>query len=181
MSSSSPPDRSTEFLGHMLKSQRAIRNYLYSLHPRADDLDDLVQQTALILWRDFDKFDSTREFLPWALRVSYFEVLRLRKKQSRERLVFSNKIIEILVGESPGENDPLPTRQALDQCLAKLDPDSRAVLMARYGGEHDSVVELAGKKGVNVHRLYRVLEKARGSVVTCIRRSLDAGEDNVAY
>lgn len=181
MSQPPHPDRTSEFLKHMLESQRSIRNYLFSLHPRAQDLDDLVQQTALVLWRDFDKFDPNRRFLPWALRISYFEVLRLRKKQSRDRLVFSDKIIEILVGDIPGEDDSPPTRRALDRCLAKLDPDSRAVLLARYSGEQDNVVELAGKRGVNVHRLYRVLEKARGSVVTCVRRSLDAGEDSVVF
>jgi RNA polymerase sigma-70 factor (ECF subfamily) len=164
-------DPSNRFLSHMLKSQRSLRNYIFSLHPRAQDLDDLMQQTALTLWREFDKFDSTREFLPWALRISYFEVLRLRKKQSRDRLVFSEDLIDQLATDAAEDASPVPHRQALDACLAKLDSKSREVLLARYS-EHVTVNSLATKQRVSVHRLYRLLDSARASLVACVRRRL---------
>jgi DNA-directed RNA polymerase specialized sigma24 family protein len=82
-------DSSYEFLSHMQKNQRSIRNYITNIHPHSQDLDDLVQQTALTLWREFEKHDATREFLPWALRIACFEVLRLRKQRSRDRDAFN--------------------------------------------------------------------------------------------
>lgn len=164
-------DLSNQFLSHMLKNQRSIRNYIFSIHPRAQDLDDLVQQTALTLWREFDKFDATREFLPWALRISYFEVLRLRKKHSRDRLVFSEDFIEQVATEFAEQPTTAPHRQALDYCLAKLDAKSREVLLARYS-EHATVSGLAAKHRISAHRLYRLLDSARASLVTCVRRQL---------
>ena len=171
-------DPSHNFLGYMLKNQRLIRNYIFSLHPRAQDLDDLVQQTALTLWREFEKFDSTREFLPWALRISYFEVLRLRKKQSRDRLVFSEDFIEQLATEFAEEPSSGPHRHALDVCLAKLDIKSREVLLARYS-EHATVSSLAAKHRASVHRLYRLLDSARASLVACVRRQLRITDDSL--
>ena len=170
-------DPSNQFLSHMLKNQRSIRNYIFSLHPRAQDLDDLMQQTALTLWREFEKFDSTREFLPWALRISYFEVLRLRKKQSRDRLVFSDDFIDLLATEIAEEAAAGPHRQALDVCLAKLDAKSREVLLARYS-EDVTVGSLAAKHRVSVHRLYHLLDSARAFLVTCVRRQLYLAEDS---
>jgi RNA polymerase sigma-70 factor (ECF subfamily) len=170
-------DPSSDFLGHMLRNQRSIRNYIFSLHPRAQDLDDLVQQTALTLWREFDKFDSTRDFLPWALRVSYFEVLRFRKKQSRDRLVFSEDFVELLSTEFAEEASSGPHRQALDVCLSKLDEKSREVLLARYT-ENVTVNSLAAKYRVSAHSLYHLLDSARSSLVACVRRQLHMTGDS---
>jgi RNA polymerase sigma-70 factor (ECF subfamily) len=164
-------DPSGEFLGHMLKSQRALRNYLFSLHPRERDIDDLLQETARTLWKEFGKFDRSREFLPWALRIGYFEVLRFRKKQTRDRLVFSEDLLELLADEEPPDVSENAARRALDACLAKLDAHSREVLMARYD-QQQTVAELASERNTSVHRLYRLLDRARASVVTCIRRHL---------
>ena len=169
-----PPanDLSSAFLSHMLKNQRSIRNYIFSLHPRVQDLDDLVQQTALTLWREFDGSIATREFLPWALRVSYFEVLRLRKKQSRDRLVFPEDLVEMLASETTEEDDiPDSRRQALEACLAKLDQRSHEVIMARYA-KGATVQDLAAKHRVNAHRLYRILDNARAALVACVRREM---------
>lgn len=163
----------------MLKSQRSIRNYIFSLHPCAQDLDDLMQQTALTLWREFEKFDSTREFLPWALRISYFEVLRLRKKHSRDRLVFSEDFIEQIASEFAEEPTAGSHRQALDACLAKLDAKSREVLLARYS-EDATVSGLAAKHHISAHRLYRLLDNARASVVACVRRQLFLADDSLS-
>jgi len=164
-------DPSDRFIGHMLKNQRSIRNYLFSIHPQPQDLDDLLQQTALTLWREFDKFDATRDFLPWALRVAYFEVLRLRKQRSRDRLVFSEELMELLAEEADVAHEEGPLLIALKSCLAKLDARSREVLMSRYGSE-TSVANLAASKRVSVHHLYRLLDQARNSMVICMRRHL---------
>lgn len=171
MSDSPSTDASSEFLGHMLKNQRAIRNYLFSLHPHVQDLDDLVQQTALTLWREFGRYDASRDFLPWALRVSYFEVLRLRKNQTRDRLVFTDDFIELVSTEFAEEAAAGPQRQALEICLARLDERSREVLMARYS-QNATVKGLASRLRVSSHRLYRMLESARASLVACVRRHL---------
>jgi len=179
MTNPHPDERSGEFLSYMLKSQRAVRNYLFSLHPRAQDLDDLLQETALTLWREFDKFDRGREFLPWALRIAYFEVLRFRKKQSRDRLVFSEEFLELLDAEAEVAAPAQPALRALEVCLAKLDARSHEVLMARYS-EGGTVAELAARRRDSVHRLYRLLERARLSVVTCVRRQLHLGGNPLA-
>jgi RNA polymerase sigma-70 factor (ECF subfamily) len=178
MSATPPTDLTSEFLGHMLKAQRGIRNYLFSLHPCAQDLDDLMQQTALTLWREFERFDRTREFLPWALRIGYFEVLRLRKQRSRERLVFSDELIELLAAEDLSEAAARPERLALDACLAKLTTHDREVLLACYG-KGRSVAELADRHHISIHKLYRQLDRARRLIVTCVRRHLYLGDDPV--
>jgi DNA-directed RNA polymerase specialized sigma24 family protein len=69
-------------------------------HPHEQDIDDLIQQTSLTLWREFERYGRSREFLPWALRIGYFEVLRLRKQRSRDRLVFSETLLEMMAEDA---------------------------------------------------------------------------------
>lgn len=168
---SGSPEKNREFLALMLPHQQSIRNFIYSIHPEAGDLDDIMQDAAFSLWEKFDTFDASREFLPWAMRLAYFEVLRFRKKRSRDRLVFSDKLVDILAEEAPESEVTAPVRQALESCLCQLDPRARAVIDARYG-HGTSIADLAEARQESVHKLYRVLEKVRGMLVSCVRRQL---------
>lgn len=162
----------------MHKSRRAIRNYLYSLHPHDQDIDDLIQQTSLTLWREFERYDRSREFLPWALRIAYFEVLRLRKQHSRDRLVFSEALLEMMADETPPEAAVRPEGMALTYCLNKLDAEARELLMACYGNG-STVAEIAARHNIHPHRFYRKLERARRTVILCVRRQLHLDGDTM--
>jgi RNA polymerase sigma-70 factor (ECF subfamily) len=164
-------ERSREFLEHLLPNQNAIRSFIYSIHPQAGDLDDIMQNTAISLWEKFETFDSSREFLPWAHRLAYFEVLRHRKKRSRDRLVFSEELVDLLAGEDSPAAQGEPLLQALEGCVSRLDTRVRAVVEARYASGH-SIADLAKGSGESVHRMYRQLEKAREMLVSCVRRRL---------
>jgi RNA polymerase sigma-70 factor (ECF subfamily) len=172
------PEPNRDFLAYLLPNQQAIRNFIYSIHPDAGDLDDIMQDTAVSLWEKFETFDHDRKFLPWAMRLAYFEVLRFRKKRSRDRLVFSAELVDMLAAESSDNDIAEPTRLALESCLCRLDPRSRAVIEARYG-RGASISELASTRQESVHRLYRLLEKVRSMLVSCVRQKL-ASEGHLA-
>lgn len=171
-------EQTREFLALMVPHQPAIRNFILSIHPQSGDLDDLMQDVALSLWEKFGTFDKTREFLPWANSLAYFEVLRFRKKRSRDRLVFSglvlsDELVALLAEEASAKSLAEPVRVALDACLCKLDARSRDVLLARYA-RGTSIADLAAARKEPAHRLYRILEKVRSLLITCIHRQLSA-------
>ncbi len=166
-----PDDRSSGFLSQILQSQQDLRNYLHHLHPHAQDLDDLMQETCLKLWQEFEDYDPARPFLPWAMRIGYFQVLRFRKTRSRDRLVFSDELLEILSDEAPANGQVQVMRSALDDCLGKLTLRAREALLARYT-QDSSIADLAQQRKQSVHALYRVLNHARSQLTACIRRQL---------
>jgi len=169
----SEPDRTSAFLPLIMGCQRELKNYLYSLHPHASDLDDLFQETSLKLWQVFAEYDSTRPFLPWALRIAYFQVLRFRKERSRDRLVFPDDLFELLADEPPVAGQGDVVRACLNDCLEKLTPRARGILLSRYS-QNSSITAVARDTRQSVHALYRILEKARSQVVTCLHRQLAA-------
>lgn len=178
-SDSSTDDSASEFVAQMLEAQRGLRNYLLSLHPIQSDIDDLMQQTALTLWKEFHRYDRSRPFLPWALRIGYFEVLRLRTMRSREMLVFSEDIVEMLAEESPPETTLQSKRLALTACLGKLKSDERELLMACYG-EGGTVAALAIRRKVKPHQLYHQLDRIRRALVNCVTKHFRRADDTFA-
>jgi RNA polymerase sigma-70 factor (ECF subfamily) len=173
MKSASQDDRTSGFLALILDSQQDLRNYLFSLHPHAQDLDELFQETSIKLWETFGDYDSQRPFLPWALRIAYFQVLRFRKTRSRDRLVFSSDMIELLAGEAPVARQSDVVSSCLNDCLEKLTPRAREVLLARYS-HNTNITEVAAKSRQSVHALYRILNSARSQVTTCLQKQLAA-------
>jgi RNA polymerase sigma-70 factor (ECF subfamily) len=171
-----PSEPNREFIELLLPNQRALRNFIFSIHPQAQDLDDLMQETCLSLWHKFGTFDPTREFLPWANRLAYFEVLRFRKDRSRSRLVFSDQMVEQLAEEAVHPTGEDRLREALGACLGKLDDKARKVLEARYS-QGASIQDLAAARNESPHRLYRILEKSRAALVACVRRQLRQQQD----
>ncbi|BDS07108.1 hypothetical protein NT6N_21480 [Oceaniferula spumae] len=156
----------------MMKNRDALSRYLFSLHPITDEVDDLLQNTALTLWKKIDDYDQTRDFLPWALRFAYFEVLRWRKHMRKRRFVLSDELVSQLSDSASTAEDLETARfQALHDCLAKLPSTQRQVVDQRYTSQ-GTLKALAEKLGVSIHKVYHTLDDARDALATCVERKL---------
>jgi DNA-directed RNA polymerase specialized sigma24 family protein len=67
-----------DFLRLFLESERDLYRYVCALLPRPQDARDVVQETALALWENFERYDAARPFLPWALRFALNKARRSR-------------------------------------------------------------------------------------------------------
>ena len=76
-------DRTQEFLELLTQHDRALGVYVYSLVPRTADADDILQQTKMILWRCFDQFESGTNFLAWARKTAFHQILTYRRQNVR--------------------------------------------------------------------------------------------------
>ncbi|YCM44182.1 sigma-70 family RNA polymerase sigma factor [Verrucomicrobiaceae bacterium 227] len=170
----SSDDLGARFAFLMMEHKDALYRYLLSMHPWVDEIDDLLQDTAITLWKKIDEYDTKRDFLPWALRFAYFEVLRWRKHMRKRRFVLSDELIEQL-NTSVCEQEQLDEvrHAALQDCLKKLPKNHRQVVDQRYG-KQGTMKELAQRLGTSVHKLYHGLEEARASLADCVQRGLDA-------
>ena len=154
------------------KNERKVRRYVQSLLPMERDIDDVMQETATVLWRKFVDYDKEQDFLPWALRFAYFEVLKFRKTKGKSRLVFSEELLEGLTGEYV-EHAPVSQfrKAALAKCLGKLPQRDQLILDRRYVSRR-TVAELAAEDEVAPKKLYYRLEVIRNSLLGCINREL---------
>ena len=135
-----------------------------TLLPRRDDAEEVLQRTATVLWEKFGEYDREREFLPWALRVAYFEVLNFRKQIARDRLVFREDVMEALAETRESLVAQLEAqRRALALCLSELSDRDQALLRRRYA-DSETIAALADERA-------RPLRRCTGGSTGCGRRS----------
>src|SRR5262245_35132392 len=95
----------SDFAQLLVRHDRALLRYIMTFIPRRDDAEEVLQRAATVLWEKFEEYDRSRDFLPWALSVAYFEVLNFRKELARSRLVFREDVLHALA-ETRDEVEP---------------------------------------------------------------------------
>ncbi len=170
----SPPEteRHSRFLRSFTANEAAIRAYVRRMVPTRGDADDVMQETSVVLWEKFDTLREAEDFRAWAFGVARFEVLAWLRDKGRDRLVLNEDVIARLADEAE-EDEPRLERQreALEDCLAKVAPDQRQLLMQAYSDE-SRIQDVARHSGRTVPGFYQWLHRMRKLLLDCIRRDI---------
>ncbi len=165
-------DAAAQFVRLWTQFHPEVRRYIRVMIPQSVDAQDVLQETASRLWEKFEEYDPERPFVAWAVRFAYLEVLNWRRRQSRDRLVFSDKLLARLDSRIEDEISQFDSRrQALNGCLQKLTVPQRRLLLKRYA-EHGAVKREAERTNTSVHKLYYSIDKIRVGLLACIESSL---------
>ena len=77
-------ERHEEFMRLFLSCQPRIFAFIRSLVFSRADADDVLQETALVLWEKFARFEPGTRFDRWAFRIAHFQVMYHRQKKRVE-------------------------------------------------------------------------------------------------
>lgn len=162
-----------QFLTLVTGAQRMLHAFILRLVPCLSDADDILQETNLVLWSKQSEYAPGTDFRAWAFRISRFQVMAFRKRQSIDRLVFGDELIDRLArcGRRRGESID-EKRVLLIDCLQRLKDRQRRLLDEHYG-ERLSGREIAEKSGKNVDAVFQALHRARESLLRCIQHGLN--------
>jgi len=137
-----------------------------------DDVDEVMQNTGLVLWRKFGEFDPNTDFMRWACVVARFEVLAFRRDKARDRHVFDEDVIELVAEEAASRQETWSAeRRALEICLRKLPEHLRRVVMAAYE-PGVKLHEVATRLGKTATAFYKLLNRTRASLLDCVQAQL---------
>ena len=156
--------------------QPAISAYLYAAVPNFHDAEDLTQQVAVAVARDFDKYDPQTPFLRWAIVIARNRVLNHRRTFAMSKIIFSQETLDALADAAPDQK-PITTayRAALDSCLDLLQSKSREALALRY--EEDlRTNEIATRLNMTTNAVSVLLHRTRTTLAECMKKKL-ASED----
>ncbi len=167
--------RHAEFGELFVRNQNRIYRYICSVIPNRADAEELFQQTNLTLWKTWDRFDSTRDFVPWACGIAHNHIRNFVRKKQSKQVVLSLDIMEQLI-ETRREHDELleQRKQALAGCLEKLSTRQRQLLDSCYASD-DTIKAAAESSGQTPNAIYKRLRRIRAALYECISRSLLAG------
>ena len=75
-------DTREQFMRLFLASERELLRYIMATIPRLSDAQDVLQETAVALWRKIDAYDPTVPFTPWACRFASNEIRAFLRRES---------------------------------------------------------------------------------------------------
>ena len=163
---------------HITNCQSALYAYICSLLGTSAGAADVLQETNLVLWEKAAEYDAERPFQPWAYKFAYFQVLAYRKRRSRDRLVFSEDVVEQISQAFLGREGSLDEElDALGRCLEKIPAAGRALLEARYA-KGQSVNDIAAARNKGANAVAAELYRLRKLLLECIGRQLGRGGES---
>lgn len=150
------------FLTHELAVLRAVLVHV----PQRSDARDILQETAIALWKHFGNYDSSRPFVNWACGYARIEVRRFLRRAHRQALLSERAIALLETAEASCDAE---RERHLADCRAKLPPEARSILDGYYL-EEESVEALARRHGRTVEAIYKTLQRVRRGLLECIER-----------
>ena len=156
-------------------AQPAVVNYLHAMVRDPVVAKDLVQETALVLFRRFGDYDGQRPFLAWALGVAKMQVLGLHRDGARSFVTFDTELFEKFT-EGWAEVAPTASEQsaALEVCLERLPARPRQMVRLRYFDEMNSE-EIAQRLGAKSAAVRVALQRIREQLRVCIEQQMRLG------
>lgn len=176
-SESDSPQSAARFVRLYSIHQKRIYGYVGTFFRDGADIDEVVQETSVVLWSKFSEFRPEGDFLRWALGVARLEVFRHIRTRVKAAVPFDDDLIELLSAEWYRRCDHWDRRhEALRVCLETLRSPDRSLIEDCYqpGG---SIKEVAQRLSRPANAVYQSLSRIRRTLHECITRRLLSCED----
>ena len=164
------------FLRLFTRFEGNLRAFVASLLPTWEGVDEVMQESSIVLWRKFAQFDQSAEsrFLDWAFMIARYEVLKYRRRRATDRLRFSEDVFELLATTAASVTATQDERlRLLGECVANLEPAQLELAKAVYK-DGIAIKDVAEKVGRSPTGLYKALARIRNRLATCVQTKLGA-------
>lgn len=155
--------------------QRSLLAYVLSMVPNQQDAQDLLQDVFLIVSKKADTWAEGTNFFAWACAIVRYEVLHYVRAGKKRIMPLDDDVLEMLYLYDNSSSN-LDTRiDRLTECLRRLSPRSRELIMMRYHASHlPEAIATELKRSVNSVRV--ALTRIKRTLRECIEQSIAAEE-----
>lgn len=167
-----PPQDDTRFIEALTRHHPALEAFCHANLANREDAREVLQSTCVKLWQKAADWDPDMEFLPWAFTVARFTILSYYRDQKRDRLTFDEDVIQAMAVEIEEAATAFDNRrEALANCIKKLDQTQRALLHDHYTVSQ-SLREIAGASGRSLSAVKMTFLRIRQQLSACIEREM---------
>ena len=161
------------FVRAFTEHEESLRAYARSMVPNWETVDEILQEGSLVMWQKFDQLIDEEGFLPWAKAIVRFEALKARRTAARDKLWFSEDVINLISHEDTDTPQLLDReRAALDTCLNKLSKTQRDLVLLPYR-DHGAITRFAEETKKSANSCYKKIGRIRDKLTSCIRSELN--------
>jgi RNA polymerase sigma-70 factor (ECF subfamily) len=177
------PSRLVEFDALWEACRVSVRAYLSSLLVNRSDVEDCVQEVALIAWKKGPVAEGQQAFLGHCLTSARLVGLAASRKVGRSRVEFLPPDVALSLADEvmrqEKEQVAVSNRVvALRACMEHVSGRQRELLGYRYSGEgRGKLEESARSLGKSPDAIYKMLERVRATLRNCVSKRMEEESD----
>ncbi len=137
-----------------------VRRVARSILENGFDADDAAQDAFLLAWRNLDRFDTTRPFRPWLMRIVVNAATDLYRRRKVRHAGVLPEALEDRAAGPDRETDRSLLRQRLSEALSELSERQR-VAVTMFDAEGYSHADIADIMDVPVGTVRSLVFHAR--------------------
>ncbi|MEX0867255.1 MAG: sigma-70 family RNA polymerase sigma factor [Pirellulales bacterium] len=162
------------FAERLVREQHRVFRYVVSLVPNRADAEEIFQQTCLTLWENWERYDPSLDFFPWACGIAHNHWRNYYRKMENSQLLLDEAVMEQLHLRSVERQQQRPDirRDALLACLQELPSGQREVVESYYGGSR-TIQQIADVRSSTPNAIYKLLRRIRTALHNFISRRIE--------
>ena len=152
-------------------NQRRIYGFIYAMLSDQSVAEDILQETTMFMWENFDKFQEGTNFAAWGFAIARNIVLKHCRSQKKQAMMFDSQVLENLEHQSDVFEYQEEQIDALEKCFKKLKEADRQLMKMRYV-DNIKVKAISEKFNLSTSHLYRGMAKINNNLLKCIQSHL---------
>lgn len=167
-----PGHYGSDFVRQLIQSQNQIYSFILTLVPKWSDAEDILQDTAQILWQKYGQTQEIGNFTGLGIRIAQNLIYNYyRRQKPQEQFLEKNALEEIAVYARQLCEDADNRLSVLQQCLAKL-PGRDMELIRLHYEQGLTIKKIAEISKRSVTGLYKVVGRIHETIMNCVKRGL---------
>jgi RNA polymerase sigma-70 factor (ECF subfamily) len=154
------PGRGSHDLAHWIRVFEAQVDYIHrtlrGLGANRSDIDDLVQEVLLVMWRRRASYDAQRPLRPWIAGIAFRAVQEQRRRTARELLVDAPDMLAD-VPSTDEQMEAAQTRQLVYEALSRV-PERQRIVLVMHEIDGQPIRDIAHALGIPRFTLYSRLQ-----------------------
>jgi RNA polymerase sigma-70 factor (ECF subfamily) len=174
-------DTRKQIFTRLLKeNQSRIQVYIRVFVPHWADADDILQETALVMWQKFDTYVVGSDFAAWGIGIARNFVMKFNQRRFDKRVKFSSDIVRLLEETAVTDADERDDdrAQAIRQGLARLSEADTELLALKYKRGY-TVVKIAQKTGRPLQGLYKAMARIHKTLMRHVQIQVEAQDHGI--
>ncbi len=163
--------QNADFLRLYHSVQGRIYSFILAVVHNRNDADEIFQETAVILWEQFDQFREGGSFGAWAIGIAKNKVMEYLRANKKLKMVFDDqfyhRISEIAQDRPVSGDGKIDT---LNHCIGKLKENDRKLLTMRFR-KNIAIKQIAVATGRSANSLYKTMTRILVLLRKCMRQT----------
>lgn len=170
--------RNQRFLALLGKHELQLAACVHAMLPSWHDAEDVIQETKIQLWREFDKFQDGSDFAAWARTIARYSVLTHVKRQRRGQRLLSDDVVEAVMAKLAKNSAETDRRlEILAGCVKRLGGDALDLLRRCYI-DRQKIKTIAEELNRSLTGTYSSISRIRRELLTCVREGMHREDES---